>query len=130
MFDAWPKASESNSPTAVALTPFSVANLRCLPSGANLALTWQRRTRLGYRYGGTVGASVPLGEAVEAYRIEVRAGAVLRNTYTATDGAFTYTAAQLAADGFTPGQTVSFTVRQVSEIVGPGFPATVQGTAP
>ena len=58
------------------------------------------------------------------------AGAVLRNTYTATDGAFVYTAAQISADGFTPGQTVSITVRQVSELVGPGFPATIQGTAP
>jgi hypothetical protein len=116
--------------TGVALMPFSVANLRCLQSGADLGLSWQRRTRLSYRYGGTVGVSAPLGEATELYRIEVFDGATLANTYTATDGAFTYTVAQIAADGFVSTDPINFTVRQVSEIVGPGFPATVQGTAP
>jgi hypothetical protein len=116
--------------TGVAMMPFSVANLRCLQSGTDLALSWQRRTRLSYRYGGTVGVSAPLGEATELYRIEVFDGATLANTYTATDGAFTYTAAQITADGFAPTDPIGFTVRQVSEIVGPGFPSTVQGIAP
>lgn len=116
--------------TGVALKPFSVANLRALANGTDLVLTWNRRTRLSYRYGGIIGASVPLGEASEAYRIDVYAGAALVRTGTATDGTFTYTAAQIAADGFASTNPVTFVVRQVSEIVGPGFPATVESTAP
>lgn len=122
--------AEAFTDTAVALKPFSVAGLRALASGSDLVLTWNRRTRLSYRYGGTVGASVPLGEATEVYRIDVYDGVTFKNTYTATDGSYTYTAANLAADGFTTGEVVTFVVRQVSEIVGPGFPATVERAAP
>ena len=116
--------------TGVSLKPFSVAGLRCLPVGSDLALTWHRRTRLSYRYGGIIGASVPLGEASESYRIDVYDGATLIRTSTATDGAFTYTAAQITADGFVSTDPITFVVRQVSELVGPGFPATIVKAAP
>jgi hypothetical protein len=122
--------AEAFTDTGVGLMPFSVANLRCLPNGSDLVLTWNRRTRLSYRYGGTVGVSVPLGEAAELYRIDVYSGATLVNTYSASDGAFTYTAAALASDGFTSADPITFTVRQVSELVGPGFAATIESAAP
>ena len=122
--------AEPFTDTGVGLMPFSVAGLRCLANGSDLVLSWKRRTRLSYRYGGTVGASVPLGEATEAYRIDVYDGAALVNTYTATDGTYTYAAADIAADGFTTGDPITFVVRQLSEIVGPGFPATIERDAP
>jgi hypothetical protein len=122
--------AEAFTDTGVALMPFSVAGLRALADGADIVLTWNRRTRLSYRYGGTVGASVPLGEATEAYRIDVYDGATLVNTYTATDGTYTYAAADIASDGFTSGDPITFVVRQLSEIVGPGFPATIERDAP
>ena len=122
--------AESFTDTGVGLKPFSVAGLRALADGADIVLTWNRRTRLSYRYGGTVGASVPLGEASEAYRIDVYDGATLVNTYSATDGTYTYAAADITADGFTTGDPITFVVRQLSEIVGPGFPATIERAAP
>lgn len=122
--------AESFTDTGVSLMPFSVAGLRALADGADIVLTWNRRTRRSYRYGGTVGASVPLGEATEAYRIDVYDGATLVNTYTATDGTYTYAAADITADGLTTGDTITFVVRQLSEIVGPGFPATIERAAP
>lgn len=122
--------AEAFTDTGVSLKPFSVAGLRALADGDDIVLTWNRRTRLSYRYGGTVGASVPLGEATEAYRIDVYDGATLVNTYTATDGTYTYAAADIAADGFTTGDPITFVVRQLSEIVGPGFPATIERDAP
>lgn len=121
---------EDFTDTGVALKPFSVAGLRALAVGADIVLTWNRRTRLSYRYGGSVGASVPLGEATEAYRIDVYNGPTLVDTYTSTDSTYTYLDADITSDGFGSADVITFVVRQLSEIVGPGFPATVQGIAP
>ena len=122
--------AEDFTNTGVSLMPFSVANLRALAEGADVEVSWQRRSRMSYRYGGTVGVSVPLGEAVEAYRVKVYDGVALVNTYPATSSPFTYLAADIAADGFAPGDPIGIEVVQLSEIVGEGFPAETQGIAP
>jgi hypothetical protein len=123
-------AAQAFTNTGAALKPFSVANLRALPSGSGIALTWQRRTRLGYRYGGTAGTSVPLGEASQLYRVDVFNSGTFVSTHTTSTPAFLYSAAQLAADGLVSGAALSFAVRQVSALVGPGFPATVGAGVP
>ncbi len=103
------------------LRPLSPAHLRASkkPNG-DIAVSWIRRTRIGGD--SWTGEDVPLGETQERYRIEVRradTGALLR-TAEPTAPAFTYTAAQQAAD--TPGGTPALTLRaaQLSDAIGPG----------
>lgn len=116
--------------TAVCLKPLAPVHLRAAPVGGDLAITWQRRTRLGYRYGGAVGISVPLGEESEAYRLAIYSGATLLRTLDAATPAAAYTAAQQAADGLTTGAAITLQVVQRSATVGDGYPATLATTTP
>lgn len=121
--------SEPFVDTGVVLRPFSPVNARALASGSDLLVTWQRRTRVSYAYAGA-NPAVPLGEAAELYRVRLFAGATLVRTAYTSSPAYTYAAAELAADGFASGATVSIEICQVSDIVGPGYPATLTGLAP
>jgi hypothetical protein len=107
--------------SARGLTPLSPAHLRAAkkPNG-DIALTWIRRTRTGGD--SWTGEDVPLGEAYERYRVEIRrtdTGALLRTAET-TAPAFTYTAAMQAADfsGGTPALKVR--AAQMSDAAGAG----------
>ena len=113
---------------AVGLKPFSPANVVALADGANLRVTWQRRTRLSVRYGGAVDQVVPLGEASEQYRVRIFDGLTLVRTATVTATEYLYTS--LAADGFAAGDPVTVEVSQLSAIVGAGYPTTTTGIAP
>lgn len=123
-------AEEAFTSNSVRLKPFSVANLRAIADGGDLAVSWQRRTRLSYRYGGPLGDSVPLGESVELYRIRVYDGSTLVRTASASSPSYTYLAADAAADGFSPGEVATIVVTQLSEVLGDGFPSSVQGIIP
>lgn len=113
--------------TGRALKPFSPAGLRALPeAGLGVHVTWQRRTRLSYRYGGA-DPVVPLGEASERYRVQVFAGATLLRTETVTQPAFTYTTAMATEDELSAGDPVRFEVSQLSESVGAGYITTKEG---
>ena len=110
----------------VGLRPFAPAHLgaRRLGDGA-VALSWIRRTRIAGD--SWEGIDVPLGEAREAYRVRVLAGGtVLRTTETAAP-AFSYTAADQAADG--AGGALAFRVAQISDAwgVGPETEVTLDG---
>jgi hypothetical protein len=89
----------------------------------NLTVEWVRRTRL--QVPGLGAGPVPLGEATEAYEIDILDGAsppaVLR-TLTATSPTVAYTAAQQTTDGLTPGDPVQLRVYQISDVRGRGFP--------
>lgn len=116
--------------TGEALRPWApVHPVALADDDGDLLVTWQRRTRRSYRYDGD-SPTVPLGEATEAYRVRVYDGATLVRTATATEPAYLYTAAELAADGFAPGDPVTFEICQVSETVGAGRPAICTGVAP
>ncbi len=89
-------------------------------SSNNLTITWKRRSRItppGLGYGPT-----PLGEATEAYEIDVLAGspASVVRTITATSETASYTAAQQTTDGLTPGDPVSLNLYQMSDVRGRG----------
>lgn len=116
--------------TAVGLKPFSVANLNALADGSDLEVTWQRRTRLAVRYGGTVDQVVPLGEIGENYRVQIFNGSTLVRTETVTQPSYTYPAADIAADGFTTGDPVTVVVAQLSATVGAGYESETIGIAP
>jgi hypothetical protein len=115
--------------TGVSLKPFSVAQLRALPDGSDIEITWNRRTRLSYRYAG-INPVVPLGEATEAYRVWIYDGSTLVRTENVTTDSYTYSAADIASDGFVSTDTIRIEVAQVSAIVGAGYIEEVEVIAP
>uniref|UniRef100_UPI000579C5A4 phage tail protein n=1 Tax=Comamonas thiooxydans TaxID=363952 RepID=UPI000579C5A4 len=120
-------AAEDFTDTGVALKPFSLANPRALADGADLVVSWQRRTRRSYQYSGPAPV-VPLGEAVEAYRVRVYAGSTLLRSDVVNESAYRYTADMQAADGLASGSAITFEISQLSATVGPGYPSTVGAT--
>lgn len=118
---------EDFTDTGVALKPFSPANPRALPDGQDLVVSWQRRTRRSYQYSGPAPV-VPLGEAVEAYRVRVFAGSTLLRSDVVNVPLYRYTADMQAADGVASGAALQFEICQLSATVGPGYPSFVGAT--
>ena len=117
--------------TGVGLKPFSPLDGRVSRDGSNNAtITWQRRSRLSVRMVGTMGISVPLGENVEAYEIDIitdASEATVLRTISASTPSATYSAADQTTDGLTPGNAFNFVVYQLSPIVGRGYPLEAYG---
>ena len=111
--------------TSVALKPFSPAGLRGLVDAQGVHLSWQRRTRLAYRYGG-LSPVVPLGEATESYRVQVWQGGVLLRTAMTSTAGFLYTPAMRGADGLMGGELLRFVVAQMSVTAGAGNVSTIE----
>ena len=100
----------------VGLRPFAPAHLRARHDNGDLVISWIRRTRIdGDSW---LGGEVPLGEAVEAYLLQIRDAAGLRREVSLGSAHFTYTAAMQAEDA--PLTPYSIEVAQVSERFGPG----------
>lgn len=114
---------------SVGLKPFSPANPRALADGADLVVTWQRRTRHSYQYGGA-SPVVPVGEAVEAYRVRVLSGVTVLRSDTVAVPVYRYTADMQATDGVASSDALSFEICQLSAIAGPGYPSSVGAIAP
>lgn len=90
--------------------------------GGDLALAWQRRSRVGGENDWADGSvAVPLGEASEAYQVDIYDGADVVRTVASSTPAITYTSAQQTTD-FGGGQTsLKIAIYQMSETVGRGF---------
>ncbi len=103
--------------SGIGLRPYAPCHLR---SGKNATgdrrFDWVRRTRID----GDSWASleVPLGEAFEAYHLQLYEGALLRREADVTVANWTYSAAMQAADGVAAAYSVH--VAQVSERFGAG----------
>lgn len=96
-----------------------------LPRGSraengDLAITWVRRTRIGGELRDKTDAL--LGEASEAYDIDVLDGELVKRTVRATSPALAYTAAQQIEDFGAPQMAVSVRIYQISAVAGRGFP--------
>jgi hypothetical protein len=106
--------------TGVGLKPFSPTDLRASrgASGA-IVLSWHRRSRLSMPVVGTV--VPPLGEATEAYEIEIYNGVALLRTLGATSSSVTYSLQDVIADFGVVPTTLSVRVYQMSEQVGRGY---------
>ena len=111
---------------ATGLRPFSVSQIagrRALPA-MDVAFTWARRTR----FAGDAWDpdTVPLNEEAELYDLDVTdgAGRVLRGVAGLTAPAWTYTAAQQAADFGAPQPAYTLNLYQLSAVVGRGQVAT------
>lgn len=95
------------------------------PAGArdgsnNLTLTAVRRSR--YRQAGLGNGLLPLGEAVEAYEVDILVGPTVVRTISTSTPEATYTAAEQTADGITPGDPVTGVWYQLSDVRGRGHP--------
>lgn len=108
--------------TGLALHPYRPAHLTAERQGDGaLDVRWLRRTRVG---GDSWALSdVPLGEAYEAYRVQVRVGGTVQREVTVAVPQWSYSAADQAMDGVSA--PFSIEVQQISDRVGPGFTARI-----
>jgi hypothetical protein len=117
--DTTAQAFTNNGVGKMPRSPVHVAGVR--DGSNNLALSWVRRTRL--QAPGLGLGPVPLGEASEAYQVDIYSGATVVRTISATTPTASYSAAEQTADGLTPGNPVTLSVYQLSDVRGRGFPA-------
>ena len=104
------------------IKPWAVNNVRCFATGADVTISWTRRTKV---FGPLVDGSptVPLDEVAELYDLVIyRAGAVVRTVSAHTASTFVYTAAMQTADGWSSGiKLIELDVYQLNDVVGRGF---------
>jgi hypothetical protein len=110
------------------LKPYAPWNVRAVKSGtpSNITLSWVRRTRIGGELKDGTG-TVPLGEASEAYEVDILSGPggpVLRTLGSASPSA-TYANADILADFGAVPAALSVAVHQLSAVAGRGFPRAV-----
>ncbi|CAA0088220.1 Uncharacterised protein [Starkeya nomas] len=98
--------------------PFAPAHARARRIPAGIALGWTRRTRADGDSWDLV--EVPLGEASEAYRVEILNGATVVRAFTVSTPALTYEAAQEIADFGAPQGFLDVRIAQLSAAVGAG----------
>ena len=103
--------------SGIGLRPYAPAHLGAVSNlSGDLDLTWMRRTRIDGD--GWENADVPLGEAFEAYNVQVmQSGTLVRETITAVPN-LTYAAGLIATDGLVGSYTIQ--VAQISERFGAG----------
>ncbi|WP_127090123.1 baseplate multidomain protein megatron [Aquabacter cavernae] len=104
-----------------ALTPLAPVHLKARRTGGDILLSWVRRTRTD---GDWDALDAPLGEALEAYRVEILDGASVRRDFEVSTPTLTYAASQEVADFGTPRTALAFRVAQLSAAIGPGAWAT------
>jgi hypothetical protein len=104
------------------LRPYPVAHLRAGASGANMALSWIRCSRID----GDIWANgeIPLGEDREAYVVRVSQGGVLRRQETVTSPSWTYHTSDQAVEVGPVAYQVE--VAQLSERYGAGPSVTLE----
>ena len=115
----------ANSANAVSVTvsdacvrPLAPSGTVALPgsssSTSDITLNWTRRARVNAAW--LNGTDVPLDESSESYQVQVLSGSTLKRTVTITAAqTWVYSAANITADGFTAGQTITLTVAQNSD---------------
>lgn len=112
-------------------SPYQFAAGKGSASSINdISLQWIRRARVNNEW--LNGTNVPLDEAVEAYQLQVLNGAGVVRRIVSVVGATTYvySAADIAADGFSPGDTINFIIQQNSDQGVLGKPATTSIVRP
>jgi hypothetical protein len=108
--------------TGNGLRPRSVVHIRgSRNTGADLAITWLRRTRFNGQWRDYV--DIPLNETTEAYTIKIMSGSTVKRSVTVTTPSFTYTSAMQVADFGSNQSSVLVNIYQLSEVVGPGYVA-------
>jgi hypothetical protein len=108
-------------------------NLECLSpvyakgvrdGSSNFAGTFTRRSRLSSSWWAT-GVDAPLGEATQAYEVDVMNGLTVVRTIPVSAPTFSYSAANQATDFGSPQASIKFRIYQLSAVVGRGYPLEV-----
>ena len=105
------------------LKPYSPVNAKGVRSAGDLTMTWTRRTRIGGAWLDSVDAQ--LGEASEAYQIDVMAGSTVKRTISASTQTATYTSADQVTDFGSAQASITVRIYQLSATVGRGYPLEV-----
>jgi hypothetical protein len=110
--------------TGADLKPYSPVHIGGWRDAAgDLTLTWVRRTRVGGEW--RDGVDVALGEASEAYDVEILNGSTVVRTFSGvTAPMLVYSAADQVADFGAAQSSITARVYQLSSIVGRGWPGT------
>jgi hypothetical protein len=112
--------------TGASLKPYAPAVQSVTKDAAtgDIVVDFDRRTRIGGNWNGSV---IPLGEASEAYEMDVLDGSDVARTLTATTSSFTYTAAMQTTDFGAPiaANDLDAELFQISATVGRGFATAV-----
>ena len=105
------------------MMPYAPVNFSAnLEADNSLTLNWFRRTRIGGEFENFVG-DVPVSEISELYDVEILDGpdgAILRSYSGLTSATATYPAADYASDFPSGSNVLTFSVYQISEVVGRG----------
>lgn len=105
------------------LRPLSPVGARQLKQGnGDIVLQWGRRSRY---VGNVLMGVLPLGEAAEAYEVDVLNGATVVRTLASSTPTATYTAAQQVTDFGGEQAAVSARIYQLSASIGRGQPASL-----
>lgn len=108
-------------------------NLECLSpvyaratrdGSSNLSATFTRRSRISSSWW-TTGVVAPVGEATEAYEIDVMSGSTVVRTISAATQAFSYSSANQVTDFGSAQASINFRIYQLSAVVGRGYPLEV-----
>ncbi|WP_029555118.1 glycoside hydrolase/phage tail family protein [Xanthobacter sp. 91] len=105
-----------------ALTPLSPVHVRARRTEAGVALSFIRRTRIAGD--GWEAVEVPLGEASEAYRLDILDGETVRRSFTLASPETLYAAADEIADFGAPQGDLTVRIAQLSASVGAGAAVT------
>lgn len=110
------------TPDATALKPWAPAHVRAIRQADGVHLSWIRRSR---QDGDGWGIEVPLGEAAEAYRLQILSGSTVVRTFETATSQAIYTNAYELADFGAPQSSLHIRVAQLSATVGAGQVADV-----
>lgn len=84
---------------AVGRKPWRPSNMRAeRDTSGNATITFDRRSRLSVRYGGTGGSYVPPADIGETYELDIYDGSVIVRTLTSATPSFAYSAANQTTD--------------------------------
>lgn len=107
---------------AVSQKPLSVVHVKGRRNGAgDLSISWIRRTRVGGEWRDYTDA--PLGEASEAYEVDILSGSTVKRTLSITSPSATYMAAQQTTDFGSAQAAIHLKIYPISAAVGRGYAA-------
>lgn len=125
-------ATTTHTAAGTNMKPFSPAFLTATVDGSDIDIAWEERSRFEdvSLLTGVPPANAPYD--LDIYKVEIYDGVTLVRTLTEslTNTSITYAAADIATDGFTTGETITISVSQKSSMIGWGYAATVDITAP